>query len=122
MTSSSELVINDKLDFRYEAEVYSASVSTPMVPACPSGCRPGGRIRSSRRARPRALLTDDSAWPSLLFIMDRLTGSSPNTSRCIWHPVASGHRILATPCVYARRPPCNSSLIGQATPPPTVQR
>ena len=33
MTSSSELVINDKLDFRYEAEVYSASVSAPMVPA-----------------------------------------------------------------------------------------
>ena len=35
MTSSSELVINDKLDFRYEAEVYSASVSAPMVPAVP---------------------------------------------------------------------------------------
>ena len=29
------LVINDKTDFRYEAEVYSASVSVPVVPAYP---------------------------------------------------------------------------------------
>ena len=38
MTSISDqpLVINAKTDFRYEAEVYSASVSVPVVPACPA--------------------------------------------------------------------------------------